>query len=80
MRIDAMIFADPSMSAKEQKEFAYMKVEDTFMVELSDAERREDVHDILYSELNSVIEQYGLDLITADSVIPEFYKVWGLRV
>lgn len=64
---------------KEQHEKAYIAVEDKFMLELSEASCREDVHDILYAELNSVIEQYSLDLITADAVLPEFYSVWGLR-
>lgn len=65
---------------KDQFEKAYIKVENKFMLELSEATCREDVHDLLYTELNRVIEQYNLSWITADSVIPEFYKVWGLRV
>ena len=64
---------------KDQFEKAYIAVEDKFMLELSEAETREDVHDLLYAELNRVIQQYELDFITADKVIPEFYKVWGLR-
>lgn len=65
---------------KGQLEKAYITVEDKFMLELSEASCREDVHDILYTELNRVIEQYSLDFITADKVLPEFWKVWGLRV
>ena len=60
-------------------EIAYIKVEDMFMLELSEAKCREDVHDILYTELNNVIQQDHLDFITADAVLPEFYKVWGLN-
>ena len=65
---------------KDQKEKAYILVEDKFMLELSEANSQEDIHDLLYAELNRVIEQYDLDFITADSVLPEFWKVWGLRV
>ena len=64
---------------EDQLEKAYIAVEDKFMLELSEAETREDVHDLLYAELNRVIQQYELDFITADKVLPEFYKVWGLR-
>ena len=64
---------------KDQMETAYIKVEDMFMLELSEAQCREDVHDILYTELNNVIQQDHLDFITADAVLPEFYKVWGLN-
>lgn len=66
------------MTKKQQEEFAYIKVEDMFMLELSEANNRDEVHDILYAELNNVIEQYKLDKITADAVIPEYYRVWGL--
>lgn len=64
---------------KDQIEKAYIEVENKFILELSEASCREDVHDILYTELNRVIEQYSLDFITADKVLPEFWKVWGLR-
>lgn len=67
------------MTVKEQKEKAYIAVEDKFILELSEATCREDVHDMLYTELNRVIEQYNLYSITADYVLPEFYSVWGLK-
>lgn len=78
MRIDAMIFATPSMTITEEKEFAYIKVENMFMLELSEADTRDEIHDILYSEINNIIEQYSLHKITADMVIPEIYSVWGI--
>lgn len=66
-------------SIKDQVEKAYILVEDKFMLELSEANTQEEVHDMLYAELNNVIQQYDLDFITADKVLPEFWKVWGLR-
>jgi len=64
---------------KDQIEKAYILVEDKFMLELSEANNQEEIHDLLYAELNRVIEHYSLDFINADKVLPEFYKVWGLR-
>lgn len=64
---------------QQQKEKAFIEVEDMFMVELQQAKCRDDVHDLLYAELGRVITQHDLYFITPDKVLPEFWDVYGLK-
>jgi len=62
----------------EALEFCYEKIENRYMLELSEATCQEDVRDTLYYETNKIISHYKLNLDVED-VIEQCYSVWGIR-
>lgn len=79
MRIDAQIFNKPTVSRKEQIDTAFERVEIDMMDELIDAECIEDVRDDLYKSLLDVINHHKLVSIYPEDVLPNFWKVYGLK-
>lgn len=73
---------DVYISGKRKRDqhidLAYEAVENMLISELVDAETREDVYDILYTELANTIDQYDLD-IEAEDVLPHFWDVYRLK-
>ena len=59
-------------------DLAYEMVENLLITELTEADCREDVESILYTELANTIDQHDLD-IEVEDVMPHFWDVYRLK-
>ena len=73
---------DLHLTGKKKREheidIAYEAVEGECIVELTEAESRDDVYDLLYAELDRVIAHYDLS-IEPEDVLIHFWDVYRLK-
>ena len=62
----------------QEIDLAYELCESELIEDLSNAEDRADVYDLLYSNLESIINHYGMN-IEPEDVLPDFWKVYKLK-